>query len=72
MSEVIGLTTIKKSRKPHNCWWCPEKIEKGESYIKWACTDPLQTIKCHPECRDAWNNQGGWYECGPYEHERGI
>jgi len=75
MSEVIGYKKIKKCRKNHRCFWCGELITKGQPYVRWCWVDgDLETIKVHPECRDAWNRvadeEGGFYETMPYEHER--
>ena len=74
--EVIGYKKISKCRKEHTCYWCGEKIEKGQSYRRWCWVDDgLEEIKVHPECADAWSSaaeeEGGFYETMAYENERG-
>lgn len=78
MSEALGYTKVKKSRKTHNCFWCGQKIERGQPYSHWCWDDDgdKERIKVHPECEDAWNEtsrrEGGQYCTMPYDHERGV
>jgi len=78
MAEAIGYTEVKAARKPHDCWWCAEPIAPGESYVRWVWVDypSFDTVKCHPECRDAWSivtdQEGGFYSTMPHEHTRGL
>lgn len=74
--EVIGYRNIRKCRKNHICFWCGEKILKGDPYTRWAWVDgSIDVVKVHPECRDAWNKasdeEGYPYEAIAYEHKRG-
>jgi hypothetical protein len=58
MTMLGDVVKVKKSRKPHACWWCGDEIEKGSSYVKWCWNsyDNLDTVKVHPECREAWSS----------------
>jgi len=79
MMEVVGSTT-RKARKPHDCYWCREKIMKGTRYDRWCCIYDGQPgeIKVHQECHEAW--QKGMEEdhhqysedVEPNEHMRGC
>jgi hypothetical protein len=77
MSETIGYTKVKKSRKDHTCYWCGELIAKGSPYARWAWVDDgISTTKVHPECEAAWGEiaaeEGGYYEAMPYDNERPL
>lgn len=55
---MMSSVTTHKARKLHDCWWCSERIEPGTKYIRWVWKDgkSLDTVKCHPECKDAWDS----------------
>ena len=67
MPQLGSLTTVKKCRRRHECWWCGEEIPIGSAYDKWTWEEDrsLSTIKCHPECRAAWNDAAA-EEGGPF------
>jgi hypothetical protein len=60
MGEMIGNCTP-VAGKIHTCYWCGQKILKGEKYSRWTWVDGgnASTIKAHMECATAW---GGIYE----------
>jgi hypothetical protein len=75
--HVTDVVIIRKPRKPHECYWCGEKIE-GE-HAKWACFSDGQSveIRCHSECREAWKlarREDDYYadQVQPGEHSRGC
>ncbi len=49
--------TVKSARKRHECTWCAEMIEVGESYVWWSYFDDngASRVKLHPECDEALN-----------------
>lgn len=56
MSQIGSTVEVKKSRRPHRCWWCGEAIEVGTAYVWWAWyEDGFTRVKVHPECREAWH-----------------
>ena len=69
--------TIKAAKKAHICSWCGEKIDAGETYIRyrWFSADGASVVKEHPECYDAMNeviDLDGEIEFGVGEHPRGC
>lgn len=46
---------IIKTRKPHECTWCGEKIDKGAEAVAWTCFNDgtAWTCRLHPECNAA-------------------
>jgi hypothetical protein len=59
MSMLGDLVNVKKCRRNHVCWWCGTTIPKGTSYDRWTWEEDgsVSTIKCHHECRKAWNKE---------------
>lgn len=55
--STFGERTIKAARKNHDCHWCNERINKGESYHIWKgiYEDDFSVFKTHPECNAAVN-----------------
>ena len=55
MNKVLSSRTIKSIRKPRECNWCGEKIEKGESAETWSGVfdGDFFTSTMHPECHEA-------------------
>jgi hypothetical protein len=48
----------RKARKPHQCTWCSEQIEPGETYFHWhSVDDGYYSNKMHPECKEACNSE---------------
>ena len=56
MGQVLGQKSP-KANKPHDCYWCGEKIIPGETYSQWTWVDRgnADTVRCHSECATAWN-----------------
>jgi hypothetical protein len=75
---VIGYKPSIKARKFHTCYWCGERIKKGEQYARWAWVENgvVDSIRVHPECKDAWHaaaeEEWGYYKTGPGDHCRGC
>jgi|688.fasta_scaffold2386605_1 hypothetical protein len=57
MGTASEPETIKAAKKAHQCSWCGERIEIGETYIRyrWFGDDGAGVVKEHPECFDAMN-----------------
>lgn len=78
MSGEIFQHTRQKANKEYQCYWCGETITRGWFYDRWRYkTDgEVMTLKVHAECKCAWSDaaeiEGGIYETGPAEHERGC
>ena len=55
MATMTDTTEIKAVRKSHECSWCAERIEKGESYKRYRYFDngDAGTVKMHIECYEA-------------------
>lgn len=70
--------TIKAAKKAHRCTWCAEKIQPGESYIRWRYFDggDAGTSKMHPECDKASarmaREEGPDFEFMPGDFNRGC
>ena len=70
-------TEIKKTRKPHRCFWCGEAIEVGYPAWKsaWTWEREFLTGYWHPECWDALGRSDresleyGYEECS---QKRGV
>lgn len=62
------------SRRDRPCIWCPEKILKGEKYVRESSTfyREFQDHSWHPEClaaaREAFGENEEFF---PHEHKRG-
>ena len=66
-------TTVKKSRKRHQCILCFELILKGSTYVRRTGkadydSDPPYTMHMHPECVQYEQSAESpvdpdWYEC---------
>lgn len=78
---MILSRTTPKARKPHNCYWCGQTIDKGEVHEAWSSVDDgrMVTTRCHAECAKAWDwahaNIDKWYyseEVGYAAHRRGC
>jgi hypothetical protein len=56
----LGDIAIQRACKRHQCHYCGEVIEIGTVYTRWAWKDDgdLLTVKCHPECHEAWGELG--------------
>jgi hypothetical protein len=54
---MLGDVSNPTARKEHVCFWCGEAIAVGESYFRWTWVSDaaVETIKTHPECREAWS-----------------
>jgi hypothetical protein len=65
----------RKARKQHDCIWCREKIEPGDTYVHEISTyDGLQNHHWHPECESAcvrFMKQEHEYEFEPHACKRG-
>lgn len=70
--------TIKAAKKAHTCEWCGERINVGESYVRyrWFHDGEAGTNRMHPECDGACNEaarqEGGFIEFTPGEYARGC
>ena len=54
MSYNLLSKTTPKAKKQHDCIWCPERIVKGEKYIREiSIFDDFQSHAWHPECWEA-------------------
>ncbi len=72
MSYITPTETL-VARKDHQCTYCCEMINKGDTYKRWACVDDAWfTNKMHPECRQALLDEadGHDFEYTPYSGER--
>lgn len=64
------------ARKRHRCSWCMGLIEVGVTYkrYRYFSYGDAGTVKMHPECygamTEAAQDEGGWIEWMPGEHER--
>ena len=71
------LVEIKASKKTHECSWCGETIEQGDSYTRyrWFDGSDATTVKMHPECLEASKRlieiERGQIEFSPGDHTRG-
>ena len=62
-----------KARKLHQCTYCCEPINAGDSYLKWTSVDDSWfTNKLHAECLDALLEEADGYEFEymPFSGER--
>ena len=62
------------ARKPHQCTWCGQQIDKGERHLMWKSVDDSWfTNRMHPECSEACHEEcsywGDW-EYSPYSNDR--
>jgi hypothetical protein len=55
MATTTDTEEVKAARKPHECSWCGERIEKGMPYKRYRYFDggDAGTVKLHPECEAA-------------------
>lgn len=61
------------ARKAHQCTWCSQTINPGDTYQRWVTFDDAAfTSKMHPECVPACQEECRHYggEYTPYENER--
>lgn len=77
--STIGEMTINAARKRHQCDWCNERIEVGDSYVRYLWLDAAgdaQPTKLHPECRRAVSamarQEGSNFEWTPGDFARGC
>lgn len=75
MSWTFLSRTEKKARKPHECIWCGQPIEKGQKYFREVGINDgdFQDNPFHPECVEACAEElRESYEDSfiPYENER--
>ena len=60
--------------KQHQCTWCGQLIEKGESHSTWKSVDDTWfTSRMHPECEEALDEDvrlGGETEYLPFDNDR--
>ena len=67
-----------KARKKHQCSWCGEEIQTGETYARYVFFggDVPGTVKMHQECRVAMRGYSaqnrGWIEWQDGEFSRGC
>ncbi len=56
--DILPSIEIQSARKEHKCYWCSEKINRGESYTIWksAGDGEIWSFKIHPECETAYHN----------------
>jgi hypothetical protein len=66
----IAHETIRAARKPHQCDWCNETIEEGQSYVRQRNKDgaDIWTWRAHPECHDAASR----VPCYDIDHHTGV
>lgn len=75
---TMSKTETLKAAKVHECCWCGQKIEPGETYrrYRWWNTGDAGTAKLHPECYEAMleaaDEEGGWFEWMPGDGERPL
>ena len=73
-----NVESIKAAKKQHRCDWCPEKIEAGESYMRYRYfgDNGPAVVKMHPECYDAMlevaAEEGGQIEFTMHSSPRGC
>lgn len=78
MSWTSDVQRVKAARKPHRCYWCGERIEAGQPYLRWfSRSDGPYTTRVHPECEAAWQRAiklDDEYRYGVHEatHTRGC
>ncbi len=71
-------SNLVQARKPHRCYWCGEKIKRGEEYIHVAGVEDgeFYHTDLHTECDKAWLREDrspmGNGEITPYENPRGL
>ena len=62
------------ARKRHQCTYCADFINVGETYVRWALMgDRVFTNKLHPECVEALDHDAAgepFFEYEPYGGER--
>lgn len=75
---LIEQRVVKAARKQHQCIWCGNFIEAGESYTyerSIFCGQP-QSHHWHPEClgvmQELAHENGGQIEFGEFENERPV
>ena len=58
------------ARVPHQCTYCGEAINSGDTYFTWKSVDDSWfTNKMHPECADELNEWGDG-EYSAYSNDR--
>jgi hypothetical protein len=70
MSYATPVETHKAAKR-HRCDWCWQFIEQGETYNRYRFySDDVGTVRMHPECyiamqEEAQQAEGGWFEWTP-------
>ena len=79
MGFATETETIVSAKKRHQCSWCAERIEIGETYLRyrWYNGSDASTVKMHPECISAMREliklEGGYeIEFGLGDNPRGC
>lgn len=73
-----NVESINAAKKQHRCDWCPEKIDAGESYMRYRYfgDDGPAIVKMHPECYDAMlavaDEEGPHFEFSLHASNRGC
>ena len=67
--------------KPQQCYWCGGEIQTGERHVAWGWAEDgrVSTVRCHDDCKTAWDfgflNLDHWFyaeEVGFGDHRRGC
>lgn len=79
MGHATEVEVVRTAKKPHSCSWCAQRIDAGQSYIRWRWYDggDASTVKMHPECHEAMRELiaiegGNTIEFSPGESPRGC
>jgi hypothetical protein len=73
VKAAFGDDELRRARKRHQCEWCFDFIEPGDTYLRWFGMNEecdVNHYKMHHECRDAINREH--YPSYGESHRRGM